>query len=72
MSSKIWQTAGDALMCKLSSKKITLVFFNHIIFCTYDLLFWAVFRCEKFAKKITKYCSTFRLYVVNIVLPYAN
>ena len=30
----------------------------------------AVFRCEKFAKsEAEKYWSTFRLYVVNIILP---
>ena len=29
--------------------------------------------CEKFAKnKFEKYCNTFRLYVVNIVLPQIN
>ena len=33
----------------------------------------AVFSCEKDAKNIyEKHCSTFRFYVVNIILPYAN
>ena len=33
----------------------------------------AVFRCEKFVKsEVEKHCSTFHLYVVNIVLPWAN
>ena len=33
----------------------------------------AVFRCEKFAKgEAEKHCSIFHLYVVNIVLPWAN
>ena len=32
-----------------------------------------VFRCEKFAKgEAEKHCSTFHLYVVNIVLPWSN
>ena len=38
-----------------------------------DMFGWAVFRCENFAKsEVEKHCSTFRLYVVNIVLPWAN
>ena len=33
----------------------------------------AVFRCKKFAKGgAEKYCSTFHLYVINIVLPWDN
>ena len=48
-----------------------IVFISFLFFfrlCTKRTL--DVFRCEKFVKnKAEKHCSTFHLYVVNIVLP---
>ena len=44
-----------------------------IFFIKKRMYIWAVFSCEKFAKsEAEKHYSTFRLYMINIVLPWSN